>query len=246
MARRRFLVEKFEEGKASLRGEQARHLAKVLRAQPGQLLELSDGRQVWLGRVETAGPGLVEFTLVERRAEPASGLRVVLLVSLIKFSRFETVLEKATELGVTEIVPLQAARSVKHLTQAARGRTVRWEKIILSAAQQARRAEPPRLAPLMSPVNAFAEATASARILLSENESSPLLRAALGEIGVSFTGAALAIGPEGGWTGEELDAAREAGFVEASLGRNILRTETAALAALAVITHELLVAGEKD
>lgn len=239
MTRRRFLVEKFEEGKASLRGEQARHLAQVLRAQLGQLLELSDGRQVWLGRVETVGPGLVEFTLVERQAGPASGLRVVLMVSLIQFGRFETILEKATELGAAEIVPLQAARCVQHLAQAAPGRRARWEKILLNAAQQARRAEPPRLASLMPPDKAFAGTTESAKILLSEKQGSPWLRAALGEIGVPCTGAALAIGPEGGWTDEELDAAREAGFVEASLGRNILRTETAALAALAVLTHGL-------
>lgn len=246
MTRRRFLVEKFEEGKASLRGEQARHLTQVLRAQPGQLLELSDGRQVWLGRVETAGPGLVEFTLVERQAGPASGLRVVLMVALIKFGRFETILEKATELGVTEIVPLQAGRSVKHLARAAPGRRTRWEKIILNAAQQARRSEPPQLTPLMSPDKAFAGVAESAKFLLSEKEGSPLLRVALGEIDGPSTGTALAIGPEGGWTDEELDTAREAGFVETSLGSNILRTETAALAALAVLTHELLAAGETD
>jgi 16S rRNA (uracil1498-N3)-methyltransferase len=246
MTRRRFLVEKFEEGKATLRGEQARHLATVLRAKPGQLLELSDGDQVWLGRVETVNADLVEFTLVEKQAEADSCLRIVLMVALIKFNRFEDVLEKATELGVTEIVPLQAARSVKHLAQAAPGRIVRWEKIILNAAQQARRAAPPLLAQLISPVEAFAGTAESVKIMLSEKQGSPLVGKTLGEMESPLAGVTLAIGPEGGWTEDELDAARNAGFVEASLGSNILRTDTAAVAALAVITHELLAAGEGD
>src|SRR5208282_5761640 len=103
-----------------LRGEAAEHLGRVLRAEPGQLYELSDGRCVWLGRIERValskrGDSRIEFALVEPVAAGKPSLDIQLLISLVKFDRFEWCLEKATELGATSIVPLAAARSDKAL-----------------------------------------------------------------------------------------------------------------------------------
>lgn len=239
MARRRFMVEGFGSGRATLTGEQAHHLARVLRAQPGQLYELSDGSEVWLGRVAGVSRDRIEFELAERLTQAAVEPRLVLLAALIKFDRWEWLLEKGTELGVTEVVPLVATRTLKRLAQAAPARSTRWEKILLNAAQQARRAAPPRLLPVSRATEAFAQVDAQVRILLSEARESPLLRTALREFPSPLQSVALAIGPEGGWTEEEREAAHAAGFREASLGRNILRAETAVLAALAVLSHEL-------
>ena len=139
MARRRFLVEQFRAGAACVEGEQAHHLVRVLRAKPGQEVELSDGRQVWLGRVHLVESGRVEFDLTEQLEAPAPGPALTLLVSLIKFDRFEWILEKATEFGVATVVPLAASRSIKRLAAAAPARAARWKKIVLNAAQQSRR-----------------------------------------------------------------------------------------------------------
>ena len=126
-----------------MEGEAAHHLGRVLRAQPGQLYELSDGERVWLGQVETVGRDVVEFALVEELPGYQPSLDTALLLAVVKFDAFEWALEKATELGVTRIVPLAAARSEKALLVAAPKRAERWKKILLEASQQSRRVNVP-------------------------------------------------------------------------------------------------------
>lgn len=245
MVRRRFFVEKFHpNNSAELRGEVAEHLGRVLRAEPGQLYELSDGERVWLARVENValtkrGDSRVEFALVEALPAREPSLRIQLLISLVKFDRFEWCLEKATELGATEIVPLAAARSDKALVAAAGKRKARWGRILLESAQQARRLRPPVMREVVDAQKAFGAADAQLKILLSEREgASPMLDSltnAQSAISGALTVVTLAIGPEGGWTDAEIAAARAARFVEASLGENILRTETAVIAALSLV-----------
>jgi 16S rRNA (uracil1498-N3)-methyltransferase len=240
--RRRFFVEQFDGASATLRGDAAEHLGRVLRAEPGQLYELSDGERVWLGRVESVGllkrgENRIEFSLVEPVAARESALQVDLLIALVKFDRFEWCLEKATELGVRNIVPIIAARSEKALVGAAEKRHARWEKILVESAQQSRRLRAPKIEAAVKADAAFAGERAELKILLSEHADAPSLRNVLS--GKPSNSVALAIGPEGGWTDAELDLARAAGFAEASLGQLILRTETAVLSALASVNFAL-------
>src|SRR5437016_2902827 len=101
--RRRFFIEQFEDRRAVMEGEAAHHLGRVLRAQPGQLYELSDGTRIWLGRIETVTRDSVEFSLLEEIAAFQQALQTTLLLSVVKFDSFEWALEKATELGVSRI-----------------------------------------------------------------------------------------------------------------------------------------------
>ena len=239
--RRRFFVEKFESGHAFLRGEGAEHLGRVLRAEPGQLYELSDGAAVWLARVQkisrARGSDEIEFVLVEQIPASGSPLEIRLLLSIVKFDRLEWCLEKATELGAGEIVPLAAARSEKALVLASSKRAQRWRKILLESAQQSRRLRPPTLAPVAKTQDAFASASENLKIILSERGEAPPLHEILNA--ASSQQVCIAIGPEGGWTEEEFASAARRGFREASLGREILRTETAVIAALAVLRYAL-------
>jgi 16S rRNA (uracil1498-N3)-methyltransferase len=221
-----------------MRGEAAHHLGRVLRAQPGQVYELSDGETVWLGRIESAGRDSVEFALVEKVDAYQPAIAVTLLLSVVKFDAFEWALEKATELGVSRIVPLAASRSEKGLLAAAPKRAERWAKILLEASQQSRRVRLPELAPTAKPAAAFLPTDDTCRVILSERAEAQPLRRILGESNTAKV-ATLAIGPEGGWTDEEIAAARNAGFAEASLGKLILRTETAVIAALASLNYAL-------
>ena len=217
-------------------GDAAHHLGRVLRAEAGQLYELSDGERVWLGRVEEVGRDHVEFALVEPIACNEPRLATTLLLAVVKFDSFEWAIEKATELGVRTIVPVAAARSEKALLQAAEKRSERWKKILLEASQQSRRVRIPELRGVEKPSSAFSSAIGF-RVMLSERaEAIPLKRAIPGE---GATEATLAIGPEGGWTDEEFTAAEAAGFRQASLGSLILRTETAVAAALASLNYAL-------
>jgi len=237
--RRRFFVEQFDGDSAVLRGDTAEHLGRVLRAQPGQLYELSDGERVWLGRIEQValskrGDNRIEFALVQPIEAHEAALAIQILLSIVKFDRFEWCLEKATELGVMEIIPLGAARTDKPLLAAAGKRHARWEKIIAESAQQSRRVRPPALADTVTSDIAFANCAAPCKIILSERREAPPLRETLASCG-RITAAALAFGPEGGWSDEELAAAHARSFAAASLGENILRTETAVIAALSVL-----------
>ena len=239
--RRRFFVKQFDGDKAVLRAESAHHLGKVLRAEMGQSYELSDGETVRLGRVNRIERDEIEFELTEIVAdvEPAR-LKITLLLSIVKFDRFEWALEKATELGVDEIVPLNAARSEKGLILAAAKRAERWQRILMESSQQARRLRPPILREVETagerfsgPLGDVSAAATAIRVILSERSEALPLREVLARHPRETTGAAiLAIGPEGGWTEEEFAAAAGSRFEEASLGANILRTETAVMAAI--------------
>jgi 16S rRNA (uracil1498-N3)-methyltransferase len=237
--RRRFFVDAFAGGAAYLTGDAAHHVGRVLRAEPGQLYELSDGNSVFLAQVERVSKSGVQFSLVKKLPVCAATVEISLLLAIVKFDRFEWALEKATELGVHTIVPLAAERSEKALLAAAAKRAARWRKILLESAQQARCLRPAFLEGMVRPARAFAENRGRLKILFSERTGAAPLRAILGEAAAQTTEndlprtIALGIGPEGGWTDEEFGAALAANFREASIGRNILRTETAVIAGLA-------------
>jgi 16S rRNA (uracil1498-N3)-methyltransferase len=242
--RRRFFVDTFESGAAALHGDTAEHLGRVLRAELGQLYELSDGNKVWLARIERvalskSGKSQIDFKLVENIPSPSDGPNLHLLLSIVKFDRFEWCLEKATELGVTQITPLAAARTDKPLLAAAAKRRARWERILLESAQQSRRLRVPTIGPAVRPADIFAQSDAELKLLLSERPEVPPLRDVLKSGPGDTRSVVLAIGPEGGWTDDEIAAARAAGFAEASLDENILRTETAVIAALAILRFVL-------
>lgn len=231
--RRRFLVDSFEAGRAVLHGENARHLGRVLRARPGQIYELSDGSAVWLAKVAEVQPDSVEFALLKPIEACRLHLDVTLLLSVIRFAHFEWAIEKATEMGVAAIQPIASVRTDLGLLEAAPKRQARWEKIAREAAQQARRLAPPRVFPLLSPQEAFSPSSAELKLLFSERLHLPPLESV--RPSAPIASAAVAFGPEGGWTDREVALAQEAGFREVSLGPLILRTETAVVAALAIL-----------
>jgi 16S rRNA (uracil1498-N3)-methyltransferase len=237
--RRRFFVSQFDGLTAVMDGEAAHHLGRVLRAQEGQLYELSDGQKVWLARIDKADRKHVEFALVEELPAHKPALHVTLLLAVVKFDAFEWAIEKATELGIGSIVPLAAARSEKGLLAAAEKRSERWRKILLEASQQSRRVDVPTLAPVAKPETAFRDITTGVRLILSELPTAVPLRTVLAQNNGNVSAATLAIGPEGGWTDAEFVSARASQFREASLGKLILRTETAVTAALASVNYAL-------
>jgi len=237
--RRRFFVDQFNGDTAIIAGDTAHHLGRVLRAQPGQFYELSDGQHVRLGRIEKVTRDRVDFVLLEDIPAYQPTLDVTLLLSVVKFEAFEWALEKATELAVSTIVPLAAERSEKALLAASTKRADRWNKILVEASQQSRRVRVPALQTVAQPAQAFTGYDESAvKIMLSERANALPLNQVL-PADSRRTQAILGIGPEGGWTDAEFAGAHAGGFREASLGKLILRTETAVVAALASINYAL-------
>lgn len=237
MARRRWIADTSSGAQASLKGAQARHLAQVLRAQPGQTYEVVAEGRVWIGRIASVSSEEVVFHLEQEVAADAA-LPLTLLLAVFKFDRFEWAIEKVTELGVARIVPAIARRTEKHLAHAAAARVERWRRIAHEAAKQSRRSDVPVI-PDPTPLPAvLALETDSVRLLLAENERTTLL----GDLLPPATDAAvqLAVGPEGGWSPEEQTLFAASGWLAVSLGPRILRAETAAIAATAIVAASLL------
>lgn len=230
MARRRLFVRDVSGGYSDITGEDAHHLARVLRAQPGQLFEISDNQRLYLAEVESVTRDALRLRVREELpAEPEAG-GILLFAALIKFERFEWIVEKATELGATAIVPVAAGRSEKGLLEAAQKRVERWRRIARESSQQSRRMRLPDVAAPRTLAAALVE-PAGLRCYLDEQGGEPLMRAA------TAAEAAIAVGPEGGWTDAERRAFDRFGWRAVSLGPGILRAETAAIAALAVLSH---------
>lgn len=229
MTRRRWIADEVNGNQAALTGAHAAHLARVLRASKGQTFEIATDQEVRLGRITSISEGRVEFELGELVL--VSALRPIrIALAVFKFDRFEWAIEKCTELGVTAIVPLIVRRTDTHLAAAAGKRVERWRRIARESSQQSRRTAPPDIPdPVKLKEYLPGEETAQ-KIVLDETEQQVELSGLIrGEAGV-----ALAAGPEGGWTEDELGLFHCSGWTSASLGATILRSETAAIAAVAI------------
>ena len=255
MTRRRWIADTWTfdtvPASASLTGDQAAHLARVLRAEPGQIYDVVAGG--FLHRAEivsvvagSASEGAeVRFLLHEELSSDAA-LPLHLLLAVFKFDHMEWAIEKATELGIARITPVVARRTEKHLAQAAQKRSERWRRIALEASKQSRRTDIPGIADPVVLKAALEQEATPIRVLLSETEQTATLSAALDMTAGGRQDSspqrithALAIGPEGGWTPEEMSLFANHAWRPVTLGPRILRAETAAIAAIAIASTYL-------
>jgi len=231
MTRRRWIADEVSGNFAALTGAHADHLRRVLRARVGQAFDIAAGGAVRRGRITEIEKDRVVFELGQEIVLPAAP-ELRLLLAIFKFDRMEWAIEKCTELGVTGIMPVIARRTDTRLAAAAGKRVERWRRLARQAAEQSRRRAPPEIAPpckLKEAVN-LPEAT---RIVLVESERLLSLKDVI-DPRRRDDGLLLAVGPEGGWTEDEVWQLSGAGWIPASLGPTILRAETAAIAATAI------------
>jgi 16S rRNA (uracil1498-N3)-methyltransferase len=237
MARRRFFVDAVKSGVAELAGEDARHLVRVLRAEKGQCYEISDNQASYLAEIREAGRDRVVFRIVEPLPPRDLPVEAVACVALIRFEPFEWMVQKLTELGASEILPVAADRSEKGLAHAARKRVERWRRIAREASEQSRRDRVPEIADPVG-LDACLAHPAAHRYFLDENPGGrPLAAAARDDARGPRDCVVFLAGPEGGWTDAERDRALRAGWTPVSLGPLVLRAETAALSALSIIVN---------
>jgi 16S rRNA (uracil1498-N3)-methyltransferase len=228
-----FYADATRDGGAKIEGETAEHLRRVLRVEPGQRYELSDGVRLWLAEVSGFGKARVEFRLLEELPARRPGAEIALFAALVKFDRFEWIVEKASELGVRELVPVLAARCEAGLDKAAAKRVARWRRIAGESGQQSRRVAPMRVAE-PAPLSAVVGREFALRVFLDEAGGAPLA-SLLDAPDATQAGCGVLLGPEGGWTDAERQAVREATWRPVTLGEQILRAETAAIAALSIV-----------
>ncbi len=236
MARRLFFVDGVHSGTAEISGDEAGHLTKVLRVEAGQRYELSDNEYLYLAEVELARRSQVVFRILEKHTPRPLPVRLHLAAALIKFDHFEWTLEKATEIGAVRITPVIAERSERGLDHAASKRRERWTRILRESCQQSRRAQLPELAQPVALSRFLADEQSAVRVLLDEDASARPILKALPETRSAEDEVSLLVGPEGGWVDKERAAAAEANWLPVSLGKSILRAETAAIAGLSILS----------
>jgi 16S rRNA (uracil1498-N3)-methyltransferase len=208
----------------------------VLRAHVGQEFDVVADGVLRRGKISDVHEDTVVFELGDEI--PAVNLpSFTIALSIFKFDRMEWAIEKCTELGVSRIIPVIAQRTELHLASAAAKRAERWRRIAQQAAEQSRRVSAPEIDRPMKLKDLVAR-QATLRILLDETESTVALKSILQSY-PSGEEVMLAFGPEGGWTQPELETFHKAEWVSASLGSTILRAETAAIAATAIVFSEI-------
>jgi 16S rRNA (uracil1498-N3)-methyltransferase len=220
--------------RVTITGPEHRHLGRVLRARPGDRVTLFDGAGGEVeARVDRVGRDETELELGARRTSIAAGVPITLLTAIPRGALMDFLVQKTAELGVGRLIPIVTERSVAR-PDAEAGRRARWEKIAREAARQCGRADVPEIAaPTPLAAALAAPDLPPRRLALFEGERGRSLRAELVETAPAPT--ALLVGPEGGFAPAEMAAAHAAGFVPVGLGRLILRVETAAIVAVALV-----------
>ncbi|MGB9867341.1 MAG: 16S rRNA (uracil(1498)-N(3))-methyltransferase [Bacillota bacterium] len=226
----RFFVERVQGKKVVLDPEQSHHLVRVLRARPGERFTVvAEGVEYTCALVGLEGGLAVAQVLQEQPARGEPRVRLTLLQGLPKGDKMDTVVQKGTEIGVAEFVPVTTSRSVVRLEPAkARSRVERWQRIAQEAAQQCGRGAVPRVWPLMTWEEAVLWGCRVDLALVPWEEGGEPLKGVL-EGAMGAMSVAIFIGPEGGLTGGEVELARKNGARVVSLGPRVLRTETAGL-----------------
>jgi 16S rRNA (uracil1498-N3)-methyltransferase len=237
MTRRRFFAPpsafNFSRQNVTLNADEARHLREVLRLKPGDEVSVFDGEgKEFRARVAQARRDSAELNLEEQiePARPESPLQLTLAVALLKGEKFDLVVQKATELGVVKIIPLVTRYADIKLRDAsdASKRVARWQRIALEAAKQCGRAGVPKI----DDPSALAAVLNLSNLCLLFSE-----RGGHGITQIDTDVVTAIVGSEGGWSDEELDQARAAGAQLVTLGGRILRAETAAITATALLQH---------
>lgn len=214
--------------------ERAHYLTRVLRLRRDEQIECFDGAgRAWLATLEAASPRTATLRVGDLLStEPPPAPRLHLVQGLLKGSAMDLVVQKATELGATDIWPVTAERSnVPTAAERLERKQQHWQRIIESAAEQCGALHLPRLHPVSKLRDFLAHPPPDGALTLLDPDSPPL------PLSLPRAPTCLLIGPEGGWSPAERQAATAAGAVRYALGSRILRGETAPLAVLAAVRH---------
>ncbi len=237
-----FLVspESISDSQIFLRGSEAHHMVSVLRKRRGDRVECfcGDGRRI-SGEIVESGKDFAQVKIEKDWIEPILSPRIVLGQSLAKGEKIDWVIQKGTEVGVSEIFLIEGERAVVHPKEHSKDRKAeRWQRIALEASKQSQQPYVPILYGVVSLQEFFKRSSTTAEKVFFWERSKRQPKAYFRSLTKIPSEVWMAIGPEGGWSESEAELAQHYGFVDLSLGRSILRTETAAIVALSLIRYE--------
>lgn len=224
---------------ALITGENVKHISKVLRKKEGDILTLCDGEGMdYAVRIESIAKESITCSILNAyRCEAEAPVFITLYQGMPKGDKTEQVIQKCTELGVSEIVPVETEFSVARIKKD--NKTERYNKIALSAAKQCGRGIVPKVMPPLKFKEAAEQAAASGALNLIpyEREEETSVKKALSGFKGKYIN--IFIGPEGGFSENEIELAKECGFIPITLGKRILRCETAGMVTIAILLYEI-------
>lgn len=229
---------------ATIKGREHHHLSKVARTKPGENVWLFDetGKN-YFTRVEKIGRSQTNLYILEEKKTDEPQYKVSLAQSLVKAKAMEMVLQKSTELGIERLIPIQSKRSVVKISDKAENRLERWKRISLEAAKQCGRSQLLDIIHPLSLGDFLKEEYQAEKLFLNEYGGDSLRDIFISRISGNDNASSpsnsviILVGPEGGWTDEEVNDITCHGFRAINLGRTMFKSETAAIAAVAVVTQ---------
>lgn len=232
---------RWSEKRVRLSAQDSHHLSEVLRCEEGDRVDVCDGQGgIATARIAGMMDGCVVVEVLGRASQTRASVMVTLVQAIPKSDKFEWIIQKATEIGVWNIIPVVTERGVVRLDgDRAAQRVERWQRIAVEAARQCRTAWIPRVASVAT-FSQFLSAGFHSELALigSLEESAIPLRTCLRDRNAPPTSVTLCIGPEGDFSPSEMAAARAGGAIPVSYGKRVLRVETAALYGLSALAYE--------
>lgn len=233
----RYFVKNIQDNKVILGTEDSYHIKRVMRMKIGDKIEIVYQEKVYLGQIE-ALDDQVQAKLIEELASSKQHIRPITLAqALVKEQKMDYILQKATELGVTEIIPFCAERSIVKADKQDEKRKIRWEKIVKEASEQSKRTDLVKIHSILSLRELSQLDNYDVKIICSVSEKEKNLKKLLSNIPNSAT-MLFVIGPEGGLSDQEEQTLMDSGFQRVSLGDTVLRTETAGLFIMSAVRYQ--------
>jgi len=239
----RFFIQKkqIKNSRAVLRGKEHHHLSRVLRKKKGDTVYLftKDGEN-YTARIEKIEKSKTSLTLLKKDIKKESHNKIILAPSLIKSKALELILQKSTELGISLFSPVITNRSVINVSGKVEKKTKRWNRIVLEASKQCRRPSPPKVEKPIYLKQFLSQKNADLKIFLSKEGGMYLkdfIFSSQNSKPKTPRSMIILLGPEGGWTEIEKQDIVQIGYRAVSLGKNILRSETAAIACVSIVSH---------
>ncbi len=225
-----------------LSGEEHHHLSRVARIKPKQKVWLFDSLGVsYLAQVEDINKEKTKLYILQRFEAELPSVKITLAQALVRFKKMEFILQKATELGIAVFLPVVTSRSVVKIKEKEDNRKVRWQKIARAAAKQSQRALLPLILDPLPLERLLKDREEALKLFLSENKGKYLKEVLISSLSNSPpsipSSLIILVGPEGGWSQQEEKKILDSGYQAISLGQYVLRTETAALVSVAMISH---------
>lgn len=233
----RYFNDKIDNNIVTLNQDDSYHIKKVMRMKLGEKIEVVSNKICYIAEITSLDTDNVHARIIEKKEEnPEMNIKVSLVQSLVKEQKMDFIIQKATELGVSEIIPYEATRSIIKTNGKEDKKIDRWQKIAKEASEQSKRVEIPKIKPILSLDELIQLDNYDVKILCTVRENSKNIKNILSNVKTNDT-MLIVVGPEGGFTEQEEEKMIENGFVTVSLGNTVLRTETVALFVMSVIHY---------